>query len=61
LNNDIKKLKHYHTRMETVLNELSILEDGENVDYSEIRTDYAWIVNTLERRRETLQKRGRTQ
>ena len=45
--------------MTTVLNELEILEDGEGADYTEMVTDYRWIVQTLEHRRETLQKRGR--
>lgn len=55
----ITKLKKTHARMTTVLNELEILEDGEGVDYSEVDIDYRWIVQMLEHRRETLQKRGR--
>ena len=68
---DIKQLKKTHSRMTTVLNELESLEYTEkeikelkleyDADYSEIKTDYRWIVQMLEHRRETLQKRGRTQ
>ena len=58
---EIKKLKKWHTRMTTVLNELEKLEDGKDVDYSEIITDYGFITVMLEQRRERLQKRGRTQ
>jgi len=57
----IKKLKHWHSRMGTVLNELEQLEDYENTDYSEIVTDYGYITVMLEQRRERLQRRGRTQ
>lgn len=57
--NAIKKLKHTHTRMTTVLNELEILEDGKDADYSELVIDYRWIVSMLEQRREQLQSRGR--
>ena len=60
-NPQIKDLKHIHSRMTTALNELEHLEDGKGVDYSEVITDYRWIVNMLENRRETLQRRGRTQ
>ena len=58
---EIKKLKKWNTRMTTVLNELEKLEDGKDVDYSEIITDYGYITVMLEQRRERLQKRGRTQ
>lgn len=59
MSDDIKYLKHLHSRMETVLDELEVLEDYEGADYSEVRTDFAWLVNMLEHRRTTLQKRGR--
>jgi len=52
-------LKLTHARMETVLNELDILEDYDGADYSEVDTDYRWLVQQLEHRRTTLQKRGR--
>ena len=58
---DISDLKKLNNRLGTVLNELEILEDMVDVDYSEVRTDLAWLVNMLEHRRTTLQKRGRTQ
>ena len=68
---NIKQLKKTHSRMTTVLNELESLEYTEeeikelelecDADYSEVITDYRWIVQMLEHRRETLQKRGRTQ
>ena len=61
MNDDIKKLKHLHNRMSIVLNELEVLEDGVDCDYTEVRTDLAWLCNQLEHRRTTLQKRGRTQ
>lgn len=57
--NPIEKMKHTHARMETVLNELAILEDFDGADYSEVDVDYRWIVQQLEHRRTTLQKRGR--
>ena len=58
---DISDLKKLNNRLGTVLNELEILEDMVDVDYSEVRTDLAWLVHMLEHRRTTLQKRGRTQ
>lgn len=56
---EIRRLKRTHSRMTTILNELEVLEDGENVDYSEIITDYNIMVHDLEHRREVLQSRGR--
>ena len=47
--------------MTTVLNELKVLEDGIDADYTDVVTDYHWLVQVLEHRRETLQRRGRTQ
>lgn len=57
----ISELQKYHSRMTTVLNELETLEDGVDADYSDVVTDYHWIVVMLEQRRERLQRRGRTQ
>ena len=57
----IRQMKHYNSRLTTVLNELSSLEDGVDVDYSELLKDLAFITRVLEQRRERLQKRGRTQ
>lgn len=59
MNEDIKRLKHLHNRMKTVLDELEVLEDGVDCDYSEVKTDLAWLCNMLEHRRTSLQKRGR--
>ena len=56
----ISELQKYHARMTTVLNELETLEDGVDADYSDVVTDYHWIVVMLEQRRERLQRRGRT-
>ena len=58
--NDVfKRLRNYHARLATVINELEILEDFENADYSEIQTDLGFITVTLEQRRERLLKKGR--
>ena len=56
----ISELKKTHSLMTTLLNELEVLEDGEGADYSQIVIDYKWLVNELEHRRTSLQKRGRT-
>ena len=56
---DLKELRHTHARMSTILNELEVLEDGKDVDYSEVRIDYRWLVQQLEHRRESLLRRGR--
>ena len=61
MNEDIKQLKHWNTRLTTVLNELSQLEDGVDVSYEEIITDIGYCTVLLEQRRERLQRRGRTQ
>ena len=60
-NQDFKKLKTYVMRLNTVVNELSNLEDFIDADYSEISTDIGYCTTLLEQRRERLQKRGRTQ
>ena len=57
-NEDFKKLKGYLMRLNTVVNELSVLEDFENVDYSDVATDIGFHTNMLEQRRERLQRRG---
>ena len=61
MNKDFKDLKKYVVRLNTVLNELDVLEDFVDVDYSEIKTDIGYCTVLLEQRRERLQKRGRTQ
>ena len=44
----------------TVGEQLEVLEDGENVDYTGVVMGYRNAVRILEERRETLQRRGRT-
>ena len=58
---DLKKLKAYLIRLNTVVDELDRLEDFRDADYSEISTDIGYCTVMLEQRRERLQKRGRTQ
>ena len=57
---DFRKLKRFVARLQTVVNELDVLEDYEDVDYSDICTDIGYCTVLLEQRRERLQKRGRT-
>ena len=61
MNDDFRKLKRYVVRLNTVLNELDVLEDFEDVDYSDIKTDIGYCTALLEQRRERLQRKGRTQ
>lgn len=56
-----RRLKNYHTRLGTVINELEVLEDMEDVSYDDIVTDIGYVTVLLEQRRERLQRRGRTQ
>ena len=58
---EIKNLKKYNTRLTTVLNELEVLEDGVDCDYSYTTICLQQATVQLERRREQLQQRGRTQ
>ena len=60
-NRDFKQLKAYLIRLNTVVDELSKLEDFVDADYSEISTDIGYCTVLLEQRRERLQRRGRTQ
>ena len=60
-NMDFKKLKAYLIRLNTVVDELSRLEDFRDVDYSDVATDIGFHTVMLEQRRERLQRRGRTQ
>ena len=60
MNSDFKKLQLYVVRLNTVLNELSVLEDFEGVSYDEVATDIGFHTVMLEQRRERLQRRGRT-
>jgi len=56
-----RKLRNYHSRLATVINELEVLEDFQDADYSDIVTDIGYCTVLLEQRRERLQRRGRTQ
>ena len=58
---DFRKLKLYVARLQTVVNELAVLEDFVDVDYSDCSTDIGYCTVLLEQRRERLQRRGRTQ
>ena len=58
---DFKTLKRYVVRLNTAVNELDVLEDFKDVDYSEIAVTIGLCTTLLEQRRERLQKRGRTQ
>ena len=57
----IEELNKYKSRLNTVLSELETLEDGKDADYQDVITDLRWVVLMLENRRESLQRRGRTQ
>ena len=57
----IAELKKYNACLTTVINELEELEDGVDADYTDVITDIRWNVLMLENRRESLQRRGRTQ
>lgn len=61
MNEDFRKLKRYVVRLNTVVNELDVLEDFEDADYSDIKTDIGYCTALLEQRRERLQRKGRTQ
>ena len=57
---EFKKLKRFVARLSTVVNELDVLEDFVDVDYSDCSTDIGYVTVLLEQRRERLQKRGRS-
>ena len=59
MSDDFRRLKQYLVRLNTVLNELDVLEDFEDVDYSDCATDLGYVTVLLEQRRERLQRRGR--
>ena len=61
VSSDFRQLKLYVSRLNTVVNELEVLEDFEGVSYEEIKTDIGYCTALLEQRRERLQRRGRTQ
>lgn len=60
MNDDFRKLKNYVVRLNTVVNELDVLEDFVDVDYSESASDLGFLTVMLEQRRDRLMKRGRT-
>ena len=47
-------------RLNIVLNELDVLEDFRDADYSDAATDVGFVTVMLEQRRDRLMKRGRT-
>lgn len=53
----ISELQKHHTKMNTILNELAVLEDGKDADYSSVVLDYKWLVVELEHRLVTLRER----
>lgn len=59
MNEDIEKLRGYNNRIATMLNELEVLEDGVDCDYSYTIICLQQATLYLERRRENLQRRGR--
>lgn len=59
MNDDIEKLRGYNNRIATMLNELEVLEDGVDCDYSYTIICLQQATRYLERRRENLQQRGR--
>ena len=61
MNSDFRQLKLYSARLSTVISELEVLEDWEDVSYDEIKTDIGYCTVLLEQRRERLQRKGRTQ
>ena len=58
---EFKQLKRFVMRLNIVLNELDVLEDFRDADYSDAATDVGFVTVMLEQRRERLQRRGRTQ
>ena len=57
----IIELKKTHEEMGELLDELAVLEDGVDADYSSVTIDYRWLLQELKHRRESLKQRGRTQ
>lgn len=52
-------LKKYKTRLNIIINELEILEDEEDYDYSDVISCLGQATRQLENRREVLQRKGR--
>ena len=57
---EFKQLKRFVMRLNIVLNELDVLEDFRDADYSDASTDIGFVTVMLEQRRDRLMKRGRT-
>ena len=57
----IKQLQYELGEMQVTLRELSVLEDYDGADYSEVLTDVKWIHQQCKHRLQTLRNRGRTQ
>lgn len=53
----IEKMRYWHNRMTTILNELEALETKELPAYDRLTKQYSGIVHTLENRREMIQRR----
>ena len=53
----ITELRKIHKEMDEVLNELAMLEDGVDADYSTVTMDYKWLVNDLRHRLISLKNR----
>ena len=53
----IEELQKHHNRMTIVLNELAILEDGKDAEYSSVVIDYKWLLVELEHRLVSLRER----
>ena len=43
----IDELKRTHKEVGKVLDELEVIEDGEDADYSTVTIDYRWLLNNL--------------
>ena len=56
----ITELKKTHEEMGKILDELAILEDGIDADYSSVTIDYRWLLQDLRHRKTSLKQRGRT-
>ena len=50
LNSDIKELIFVSVKIISALNTLAEIETGENVDYSDVRTDLKWSLMVLNNR-----------
>lgn len=53
----LKKIQHELGEMQITVRELSVLEDYDGVDYSEILTDTQWLHRMLTNRLITLRNR----